>query len=124
MEENHYKNSVKYLTGRNREVKLHGQSREGREQDPRQLFNETEMKEREIELKEKENRKKEEEERKRKEKEGYSGRTWNTQKEDSPRQWQGPPVLCTFRNAHAFALRTHCAPCLTQNAQSYTVVQL
>ena len=47
MEENLYKNSVKVLTGRNREVKLHGQSREGRKQDPRQLFNEKEVKERE-----------------------------------------------------------------------------
>ena len=35
MEEEQYKKSVRALTGRNREFKLHGQSKEGRKQDPR-----------------------------------------------------------------------------------------
>lgn len=51
MEENIYKKSVKILTGRNREIKLDGQSREGRDQDPRHWFNDTEMKEIEEERK-------------------------------------------------------------------------
>ena len=53
IEENTYNNSVKMIAGKNREIKLHGGSREGRNQDPRKLFNDKEVPERETELKEK-----------------------------------------------------------------------
>ena len=42
MDEEQYKISVKALTGRNREIKLHGQSKEGREQNPRNRMDDTE----------------------------------------------------------------------------------
>ena len=87
MEENYYKSSVKVLTGRNREVKLHGQSKEGRDQDPRQWFNDHEEDERKLnqvriqeERKRKEEEKKEEN-RKIKDKGSYYKGTWDTQKE-------------------------------------------
>ena len=52
MEENTYNNSVKMIAGKNREIKLHGGSREGRNQDPRKLFNDKEVAERDTELEE------------------------------------------------------------------------
>ena len=65
MEENYYKSSVKVLTGRNREVKLHGQSKEGRDQDPRQWLNDHEEDERKLnQVRIQEERKRKEEEKK------------------------------------------------------------
>ena len=52
MDEEQYKISVKALTGRNREIKLHGQSKEGREQDPRNRMNDTEHEDKLKETKE------------------------------------------------------------------------
>ena len=53
MEENTYNNSVKMIAGKNREIKLHGGSRDGRNQDPRKFFNDKEVAERDTELEEK-----------------------------------------------------------------------
>ena len=66
LNEEEYKNSVKFLKNRNREIKLEGQSSDRSNQDPRNLFNDTEIeemeKEKEIIKAEKIAREKEEEE--------------------------------------------------------------
>ena len=45
MKEDQYKESIKFLRGRNREIKLDGQSSERKNEDPRNWLNDTEMKE-------------------------------------------------------------------------------
>ena len=70
LNEEQYKDSVNFLKGRNREIKLEGQTSDRKNQDPRNCFNDTEG------IKMEEEYKKMEMEKERKEKES----NWETQK--------------------------------------------
>ena len=84
-----YEDSVKFLKGRNREVKLEGHSRRNNIKDPRNWFNDTEIEELDKDLKRLEDWERKEEERKqREEMERLEREKMERDREEKEKYWQ------------------------------------